>query len=181
MDPQQPVTVSISRKVIEGHEAEYEAWLHTVIELAAGFPGSQGASVLTPSPQTGGRYVVIYRFDTWEHADRWETSRVRESWVRKLEGITEGEAQFRRQTGLEFWFQLSDAPEQAPPPRHKMTVVLIVLVCLLGLAINAVLDALAPQIIGWKRVLVVALFQVLLLTYVIMPPVTKALRGWLFR
>ena len=91
---QQPVTVSVSRKVIPGKESEYEAWLSDISQVAAGFAGHMGVYVLRPSDATRGEYVAIYRFDTYEHALHWEESKERAAWIKKLAPLVEGESVF---------------------------------------------------------------------------------------
>ena len=72
----QPVTVSVSRKVIAGKEKEYEQWLGGISKAGAKYPGHLGVNVLRPCSATKGEYVVIYRFDSYENARRWEEGAV---------------------------------------------------------------------------------------------------------
>jgi len=176
-----PVTVSISRRVRPGQEAAYETWVHGIIDAASGFPGHQGVNVLRPSGQTDGQYVLIYRYDTWANCENWEQSQTRAAWVAKLSDIVEGEAQTRRVTGLEFWFDLPQVPVSAKAPQYKMAIVLIgvvfALVYPLQISIGPLLGALPHPL----QTLVIAVIQVLLMTYLVMPRVTQFLKGWLFR
>ncbi|MFA7429620.1 MAG: antibiotic biosynthesis monooxygenase [Rhodospirillaceae bacterium] len=175
-----PVTVSLARRVRPGREADYEAWISGVIAEAGNFPGHQGASVLRPR-RPGGEYVIIYRFDTYAHCKAWEESTARAHWLERLDDMIEGEPQVKRVTGLETWFDLPEVPATAKPSPHKMALVLMVVVFILVWALNLLLG---PFINNWPlplRVLAVAIIQVLLMTYVVMPKVTKMLRGWLFK
>lgn len=175
-----PVTVSLARRVQPGREADYEAWISGVIAEADGFPGHQGVNVLRPRAP-GGEYVIIYRFDTYAHCKAWEESPERAGWLERLEGMVVGEPEVKRVTGLETWFDLPEVPAAKKPPPHKMALVLIVVVFVLVWALNILL---APIMDGWPlpaRVLTVAVIQVLLMTYVVMPPVTRVLKGWLFK
>ncbi|MGC2856261.1 antibiotic biosynthesis monooxygenase [Novispirillum sp. DQ9] len=175
-----PVTVSLARRPRPGREADYEAWISGVIAAASPFPGHQGASVLRPRAP-GGEYVIIYRFDTYAHCRAWEESAQRAEWLAKLDDMVEGDAAVKRVTGLETWFDLPEVPAAAKPAPHKMALVLIVVVFVIVLLLNL---ALVPFIAGWPlplRILTVAVIQVLLMTYVVMPQVTRLLKGWLFR
>ena len=78
-----PVTVSISRSVKPGREAEFEEWESGIIEAASSFPGYQGANVLRPHPETKNEYVVIYRFDCYQRSKAWEESELRREWLDK--------------------------------------------------------------------------------------------------
>jgi len=175
-----PVTVSISRRVKPGRETDYEAWVRGVIDAASHFPGHMGVNVLRPSSKTGGRYVLIYRFDTWENGEAWEKSDARSHWVAKLPDLVEGETETRKVTGLEAWFELPDVPVQKPAPRWKMSVVLIVVVFVLVFPLQLIVLPLVPDWPHWTKTLLIAVIQVLLMTYLVMPRVTAALKSWLF-
>ena len=175
------ITVSISRRVKPGHEAQYECWISGVIEAASTYQGHLGTNVLRPGPTTNHEYVLIYRFDSYGNCQRWEKSLLRQQWLAKLDDMVEGDPITRRGTGLEFWFDLPDLPVQKHPSPHKMAVVLISVVFTLVLMFNL---ALAPWLEGmqlWQRVLVIVVLQVLLMTYLVMPRVTRLLQPWLYK
>lgn len=173
------ITVSISRKVKPGAEAEYELWISGVIQAAARYPGHLGTNVLRPGPATNYEYVLIYRFDNYQNCQNWEQSTLRQQWLDKLEGLVEGEATTRRGTGLEFWFDLPELPVQKPSPA-KMSLVLIVVVYVLVMALNLIFAPLLDQMNLWGRIFCVVLAQVLLMTYLVMPRVTRMLKNWLY-
>ncbi|KAA6183177.1 antibiotic biosynthesis monooxygenase [Thiohalocapsa marina] len=179
--PTDPVTVSVARKVLPGQESAYEAWLKRVTATASHFPGHLGANVLRPSAATGGEYVLIYRFDTYAHARDWELSAERDALVAEVAPLVEGEAVRKRVTGLEFWFDLPSVPVTAKPPPHKMALVLVVVVFTLVYGLNRLLEPLIGGLPDWLRLLVVIIIQVLLMTYLVMPRVTRLLKGWLYR
>jgi antibiotic biosynthesis monooxygenase (ABM) superfamily enzyme len=175
------ITVSISRRVKAGNEAQYELWISGVIEAASTYPGHLGTNVLRPGPMTNHEYVLIYRFDSYTNCQRWEKSALRQAWLAKLENMVEGEPVIRRGTGLEFWFDLPELPVKKHPSPHKMALVLISVVYTLVLMFNL---ALAPWLEGmqlWQRVLVIVVLQVLLMTYLVMPRVTRLLQPWLYK
>ncbi|MDF2180596.1 antibiotic biosynthesis monooxygenase [Neptuniibacter sp. CAU 1671] len=176
-----PVTVSISRRVKPGRESDYEQWISGVIEAAGEYPGHLGTSVLRPGPATRHEYVLIYRFDNYEHCQQWEQSYLRKQWLDKLEGMTEGDATTVRGTGLEFWFDLPELPAHQPPSPAKMALVLVVVVFVLIMGINLLFKPWLDLLPLWLHTLLVVIGQVLLMTYVVMPRVTKLLKNWLFK
>jgi len=176
-----PVTVGISRRVKPGFEQQYETWVSGITEAALSFPGHLGTNVLRPGPSTNHEYVQIYRFDNYRHCRDWEQSGVRREWLDKLEGMIEGEPVMRRGTGLEFWFDLPELPVQKHPSPHKMAIVLITVVYSLVLMFNIVLSGWLEGMPLWQRVLVIVVLQVLLMTYLVMPRVTRLLKGWLYK
>ncbi len=179
-DDGQPVTVSVSRKVIPGKEAAYEEWLSGISKAGAQYPGHMGVNVLRPCDATRGEYVVIYRFDNYENARRWEESDERASWVEKVKPLVVGEARRKRVTGLEFWFNLPSIPVTMTPSKHKMALVLFVVVYTLVLLISTLLEPILGPLPTWGKLLVVIPIQVLLMTYLVMPRVTSLLKNWIY-
>jgi len=176
---EEPVTVTISRKVKAGCEADYEAWASAVAKVAEKYPGNSGMTMLKPSPVTGGEYVMIVRFESYAHLMGWEQSEDRAHWLAKLDDIVEAES-VHRVTGLEFLFALPEAPVGKPPSPHKMAIVLCVVVFSLVLSFNLLLGDWLSTLPLLARVAFVVIAQVLLMTYIIMPQVTKLLKPWLF-
>lgn len=176
-----PVTVSISRRVKVGCEAAYEEWISGVVEAASTYPGHLGTNVLRPGPATNYEYVIIYRFDSYTHCQTWENSDLRRQWLGKLSELVEGEATTQRGTGLEFWFDLPELPPHKAASPAKMALVLIVVVYILVMAINLVFEPLLVGLSLWERTLFVVITQVLLMTFWVMPRVTKLLKRWLFK
>lgn len=173
------VTVSISRKIKAGSEQAYEAWVSGVIEAASSFPGHLGTNVLRPSAATRYEYVLIYRFDSYQNCQSWEESELRQQWLDRLDGLVEGCATTQRGTGLEFWFDLPELPIAKPAP-GKMALVLVVVVYVLVMALNILFDPLLDSMPMWLRTFCVVTAQVLLMTYLVMPHVTRLLKGWLY-
>lgn len=176
-----PVTVSIARRVRSGMEPEYERWLSGVISAAEGFPGHLGAYVLRPSAQTDNEYVIIYRFDTYAHCRAWERSEERQRWLDALGELVEGEPEVKAATGLEFWFDLPEVPVAAKPSPHKMAITLVAVVYVLLSAVQWVLAPLIAGLPSAMAMFIVVAIQVVLLTYIVMPQVTRLLKGWLYR
>lgn len=177
-DSEGPVTVIVNRRVKPGTEQWFEEWLHGIIAESMRFPGHLGVNVIRPPNAATGDYVLIFRFDTYAHLRAWEESPIRAEWATRAEQFTVGKLHIRRVTGLEHWF---DAPGQtAPPPRHKMVLVTVLgiypLLILLVPTLRSLLHGL-PELIA---ALVSALILVCLMTYVVMPLLTRLLAPWLF-
>ncbi len=179
-DCDDPVTVSVSRKVVPGREQDYEAWVRGISALAASFPGHQGVNVLRPSPATDNKYVVIYRFASYADSRKWEESSEREVWIDKLDGLAEGEPDYKKVTGLEFWFDLPEVPVAAKASPHKMALTLIVVVFCLVYALQLAVGSMLETWPLWARVLLAVSVQVILMTYLVMPRVTRLLKNWLY-
>jgi antibiotic biosynthesis monooxygenase (ABM) superfamily enzyme len=176
-----PVTLIFSRKVRRGREAEYKAWVAGVQRASRQVAGFLGASTMGPGA-AGNDYVSIVRFDTLDHLRLWEESELRREWLAKLPPDTvDGEAVTRRLDGLEFWFTAPGVATPVAPSPHKMALVLLVIVFALVALLTPLVRAALGDVPQLVRSAVMVTLQVGLMTYVIMPRVTRLLAGWLFR
>lgn len=178
---EQPITVSVSRKILPGKEAEYETWIKGIIKVSQMFPGHLGVNVLRPSNATNGEYVIIYKYDSYEHACGWEKSPERKEWLAKVKAISVGEDKRKRVTGLEFWFDLPSISVALVPVKHKMALVLFCVVYLMVLTLATLFEPILHNLPFWAKLLFIIPTQVILMTYVIMPNVTKLLKSWLYK
>ncbi len=176
-----PVTVSIARKIKHGYEKEYEQWEKNVINEASRFPGYLGTNFLRPNSATQNKYIIIYRFDSYQNACNWEDSGIRQEWLEKLEPILVGEAIRQKKTGLEVWFELPEIEAAKPAPRYKMAIVLTVVLYFLSISLNLILKPLLVNVPLPANILIILLINVILMTWVIMPKLTYWLRNWLFK
>tara|TARA_R110002074_G_scaffold152936_1_gene307607 strand:- start:171033 stop:171590 length:558 start_codon:yes stop_codon:yes gene_type:complete len=181
--PDTPVTVSIARKVRPGAEAQYEDWLRRIAEVATHFPGHQGVHVLKPSTKTGGEYVLIVGFSSYTRQKAWEESTERQQFLDELDAqkLIEGDTEIKKVSGLEFWFTLPEVPTHAVANRHKMALVLTVVVFTLLLAINLIFGRWLNELPIALKLAIMVTGQVILMTYLVMPAVTRQLKGWLYR
>ena len=173
------VTVIVKRKVRPEHQLQFEQWSHGVIEEAARFDGHLGATLLTPDV-TGGENLLLFRFDSPQHLAAWNRSPVKEEWLARISDITVGEIASKQIAGLEFWFRAPGIPPGAAPARYKMAIVTMIGIYPLSLALTTLLGRwLAPFPI-YARGLVITVAMVGLMTYPVMPLLTRWFRRWLF-
>jgi antibiotic biosynthesis monooxygenase (ABM) superfamily enzyme len=172
-----PITVAVTRDVIPGRERDYEEWTRHAVSASARY-GATGHTFLIPDAGVPTRRVLIAQFPSEDAVRAWDQSEDRERIVRQAERFSGLDIQ--RATGLEAWFTLPGQRAVVPPPRWKQLLAtllgaypLVVLLCAFIL----------PRIAGWPLLLRSAALPVVLLTlmtYVIMPPLTRFLRGWLY-
>ena len=175
----EPVTVVVRRRVRAGSEQVYETWLDRLTQEAQHLPGYLGAQFQKPAT-AGAPYVSIFRFDGLDALEAFETSEMRRRYLAEIAPHVAADAVWEKTTGLEVWFEAPKGTVVAQPSPHRMAFVLVVVVFLLVLLLNLVL---APLIGGWPlplRLLITVILQVLLMTYVIMPRVTRLLAAWIF-
>jgi uncharacterized protein len=175
-----PVTTTVTRRVKPGHEPFYEQFLEAIIAAASRFPGHLGAEVFRPQHAAAGPYRVVYRFDTTQHLRAWLDSPEHAAWLERAEPHVIGPLRRQVLTGLEGWFTLPTQPETPPPPRYKMAILTWVTIFPL---ITLVVAATAPLIGGLPlvgRLAVTTLVTVSLMTWVVMPQMTRLLHRWLY-
>jgi uncharacterized protein len=175
-----PVTTTVTRRVKPGHEAFYEQFLEGIIAAASRFPGHLGVEVFRPESAAIGEYRTVYRFDTGEHLRAWLDSDEHAAWHERAEPHVIGPAHTSFVTGLESWFTLPDRPGTPPPPPYKMALLTWITIFPL---ISGIVLATGPLLEGLPVVLrlgIITAMTVPLMTWVVMPRVTRLLRGWLY-
>lgn len=175
-----PVNLVIRRRVRRGHEDAYEALISEGLGLLNAIPGHRGTGVIRPAPGEA-EYTLISRFDSFRSAADWELSPQRTEWLARVEPYVDTLVSFEKQPGLEFWFTPPAAPALRQPPRWKMW--LLTLIALYPVSVGSGL-LLATVVGHWPLLLKAApqmLVVVTLMTYVVMPTVTRWAAGWLSR
>jgi antibiotic biosynthesis monooxygenase (ABM) superfamily enzyme len=174
-----PVTTTVTRRIKPGHEAAYEAFLAGISGAARAFPGYLGVEVFRPASGPGGEYRIVYRFDSAAHLHAWLDAPQHAAWLERAEPHVAGPMRTQVLVGLEGWFTLPSQPG-VPPPRYKMAVVTWVTIFPL---ITGVVVATAPLLGSLPLVVRLAVTSgvtVPLMTWVVMPRVTRLLHRWLY-
>jgi len=178
-----PVTVIVTRKARKEKIREFEEWMDGIIHEAMKFEGHMGVNIIRPSDLSNPEYVIIFRFNTYENLVKWEKSEIRKEWLKKSKNLTEGEPVVEMQTGLEFWFTprsgTSSNELAAPPPRYKMAIVTGGIIFIMINTLLPLIRQLTVDLHFLLSTLVAIAIMVTLMTYVIMPSVTRMLRPWL--
>ena len=188
-----PVTVIVRRIAKKDKIKEFEEWLSGISKEVSRQEGSMGIDIIKPTPNISNKskpeYVIIFRFNTYENLDKWEKSPIRHEWLQKGRKLAESDYDVQKLTGLEFWFTPYFKDESSPmiplkpPPRYKMVIVTIPVISILLMTLVPQIHFLTEMLsIPFPIRLVIALtITVLLMTYVIMPLLTKLLKPWLFK
>jgi antibiotic biosynthesis monooxygenase (ABM) superfamily enzyme len=175
----EPVTTILTWQVRPGRQQQFEEWTHGITRCARRFPGNEGVSWLRP--EGGHRYHAVLRWSDPHRLAAWLDSAERADWHRRIEDVaTEISSERQSTTGMETWFSLPGTTVQAPP-RWKM-----VLATFLGAYPCTLLIQwlLAPRTADWPLPLRAAVFPLVLLpvlTYLVMPRLSRLLRLWLYR
>ncbi|MFN3956170.1 MAG: antibiotic biosynthesis monooxygenase [Tepidimonas ignava] len=175
--------VLVSRRARPGHESALETTWEQLSAAAASFPGYLGGQLIRPSAQgetdDERLYHMLFAFDSEDHLRQWQQSPARALGLKALEPHVEGREVVRELSGLDHWFTPHQAQQQHPPPRWKVAVV-----SWLGIypTVLVLFLTVAPWLGNWPlplRVALITALVVLIMTWVVAPALTKALRGWL--
>lgn len=172
----EPIHVAITRRVKPGCEAEFQAALKEFITASFANTGVHGVGMLVPPPgSVSPEFGILRTFANEQDRDAFYNSPMFNAWKVRIAPLIEGEPIYRQLTGLEAWFR----SPQNPPPRWKMAIAtyLGVVPVIMGLSLT-----LGPLIRYWNFVLnnlVFNAFVVVLLTWVVMPLITRILHRWL--
>ncbi|MBT8492483.1 MAG: antibiotic biosynthesis monooxygenase, partial [Deltaproteobacteria bacterium] len=163
-------------KVTPGKVALFEKWQGGISEACLAFPGYLGTEVIRP---VGGShdFVVIFRYDTYEHLESWMSSAVRAEWIARTSEFSEEPPRVDFHS-LEFWFS-PERHQGRAPARYKMALVTFAVIWpLVHFVPRLVSDRLGGASLV-SEVTSVGII-VLLMTYVVMPTATWALRPLLY-
>lgn len=175
-----PFTTVVRRTIKPGMEQAFEEWLRGIMRDAMVFEGHLGAGVVRPSSRSRPEYVIVFHFDTYENLMAWETSEIRRGWVQRVQPLITGETSVQRMTGLEYWFTVPDHPGIAPPPRYKMAVVTWLALFPIVMIVPPLILRFLGAVPWWGQVMIVAAMMVLVMTYVVMPQMTRIFSFWLY-
>ena len=169
----------VRRRAKPGCEKAYEEVIRAMFEAARRFPGYAAAELIPPAA-AGGEYQIIQRFATEADLARWNASEERLIWLERLAELAEGDPEYRLLTGLDAWFAPTAVAPKLPL-RWRMTVV-----SWLGIfpTVALLLWFVAPLLAPLPFLLRTALFTALvalLMSYLVMPRLTRWMAWWLRR
>jgi antibiotic biosynthesis monooxygenase (ABM) superfamily enzyme len=171
------ITVVVTCDVRPGRERDYAEWAHRVVSATTRY-GATGDTILTPDAAVPTRRVLIVQFADEEGLRGWDQSEERNRLVREAGEFSS--LHIQRATGLETWFTLPGERAIIPPPRWKQLLVTLVRAYPLVVLLLAFV---LPWVAGWPLLLRAAVLPIVLLslmTYVVMPQLTRILQGWLY-
>ncbi|MCD8138679.1 MAG: antibiotic biosynthesis monooxygenase [Planctomycetaceae bacterium] len=177
------VSFIIKHKVKPGRHDDYEAWLHKTINVAAQQPGHMGAHVAKPVDGDD-TYQIAVRFANRAEAEHWMQSPERKQLIDEVMDLIQEPETLDIRSGIDYWFTAATR-NHVSPPRWKQWLLTLSAVWPLSMLLPWILDRLyaaVPQLgVFGVRHLIQGMCLVFLLTYVVMPPYTKAVSKWLSR
>ena len=168
--------VAITRTVRPGHEEEFEERVAELSLAVEREPGVGGAYLLRPSEEGSRDYGILRTFSGEASRDRFYASEAYRRFEAAIEPIVEGPARRRDIRGLEGFFV---TPSAGGPPAWKMALVTWIVV---NPAVYGS-SKLVTLVLGPRHELVELLvgntIVVVLLTWVLLPMMTRMFAKWL--
>jgi antibiotic biosynthesis monooxygenase (ABM) superfamily enzyme len=178
------VTVAITRRADPSRTAEMDAWVRAGAALAEDFPGFLGTGWVRPEIGST-EWHMLYRFADAEALLEWEESPQRQWWLSSAQGMVE-HTRVERRTGIEGWF---DPPREhqvdepagvpQPPPRWKQAVTIWLGFFPLSVLAAVTIGRLLVDVNVVLRTLATTLCLTPIMTYLVLPQVTRSLQWWL--
>lgn len=172
------LTVVVRRTVQPGRESAFEEAMQTFIAETACFAGSEAFHVVRPTPPSR-EYLILHRFSNFEARRAFVATESYAAWMNRLRELCEADPEIEEHAGIALWF--TQPSTHRAPPRWKMALVTF-------LGVYPLTSVLPRTFGGWLpgvHPLVVNVFAtgsiVALLTWVVMPFLTRTFAGWLFR
>ncbi len=174
-----PITVSITRTVKPGCEAAFERALHEFVQRSLALPGQLGVHIMRPAPGSASReYGIVRKFASRDALAAFRTSPEYLEWNQTALDLTEGSGRAEELCGLESWFTPPGAALR-PLPKWKMALVTLGGVFPTSLLLGETVGRWTrdwPQLTG---ALVFAAVMVALLTWIVMPLLSRLFHHWL--
>ena len=169
------VTLISAVRLRQGTEEAHRR-LHENAVAAAGAGGGLVRHQLIPAlagaqPET----VALLTFHSRDALDRWMRSAKRRDILRAMSALTESERTVNVVGGYAGWF----SPPGAAPKQWKQAIAVVAGLIPVSLLVTAVRQSIAPDIPLWVLVPLNAVANVAILTWLVMPLITRALRRWL--
>ncbi len=179
MNPQDPVTVVVTHRVVAGFEKSYEEWAQGITQAARTFDLALGVNLIRPQTSASPEYVIIFKFSSREAMSRWEASDERRQWAERRRLFTIDEPTVHHHYGWDYWFSLPSNASVAPP-KYKMAFITWISIYPLALFMPMLLRPVTQHFHVAIEVLIVAAVIVPLMAWVIMPFMIRIFSKWLY-
>jgi antibiotic biosynthesis monooxygenase (ABM) superfamily enzyme len=177
----EPVTIMFTDHVKPDKIAQYEAWSAGTHGDAKRFPGYVSVDVIRPNENSHPEYTTLVKFDNCENLKHWRDSASLTTWLEQLPVLLSGNTYAQTSVGLQLWFDRPNIPQMlTEPPLWKQVAIGVMCVYPLILLLNWILEPIVSVFPEKLALLLNVISLSALLTYPVMPWVTRLLRPWLY-
>ena len=179
-DSTAPLTVVVSRRVRKGQQEAFEALSSQMTERASRFPGYLGTAMFRPASPDDPEYRIVFKFRDRETLTAWEESEERAELLEQIESLLVQPSEREVISGIVTWFTLPGQNPVQPPPKWKMTIVSWLALYPAVTLVFVIFGDLLAQVPLLLRTMIVTIVVMGLMSYVLMPRMTKWFAFWLF-
>lgn len=177
----EPATVLITRQPKPGREAELEAVIEDLGEAVGKSPGFMGMDVVRPTENGAKEFHIVLRFKSRNSLASWENSPQCKQLIARADRLTEPQSKrVERVNGLEAWFALPGRDGGATIPKWKTAIISMIGIYPLVLFLPELIKPLTSQFPKWFGTLIQVIVLSVLMTWVMMPLITRILKSWLY-
>jgi antibiotic biosynthesis monooxygenase (ABM) superfamily enzyme len=177
----EPVTTMFTELVKPDKTDEFEAWSTGIHGDIKQFPGFLGVDVIRPDESNHPEYITLVKFDNCENLMRWKESPNLAKWLEKLLNLLISDSHAQECAGLDLWFDRPNIPQKLKePPFWKQVAIGVICVYPLIMLLRWALEPVTGGLPGSIALLLNEVILSALLTYPVMPWVTRLLRPWLY-
>jgi antibiotic biosynthesis monooxygenase (ABM) superfamily enzyme len=173
-----PVTAVSSVRVRPGKEDAYRELHGELLDRLHRFDGFLRWDLFEPVPDVQDAWVAVFAFDTREHLDAWLASDDRRGILERMAPLVEGDRTVNVLGGFAGWFADSGAPSVRT---WKQATVVLAALFPTALGLTLLREWLLPDVGLVLGVFLGNAVGVAILSWVLMPPLTRWLGPWLRR
>jgi antibiotic biosynthesis monooxygenase (ABM) superfamily enzyme len=172
----------ISEIVKPGSQQDFETWSKRINKVVAQQSGFISSDILRPRDKNHLEYIIIIRFETYDTLNDWKTSETFKTIFKEVKPHLVSHQSQQQSHGIEQWFELPEHEiHQAKKPAfYKLVVMGIIAVYPLVLLSNLALAPITHNLPYWLVVLLSVVFISVLMTWPVMPLISKILSPWLY-
>lgn len=176
------VGLVISEVVRPERVREYEEWSAGISAAAMKATGFRMRQVIEPRNSKHLEYLIVLKFDSLEHMNHWHESEECRAWLSKGEELFEHRTEHDPGEGVELWYSRPDTAVGSPPFWKQVVIGTLAVypsIILLRILTTPILGPLNlhPDV----NLLISVVLLSCLLTWPLMPWLTRLLRPWLYR
>ena len=172
----------ISEIVKPRHQQEFETWSKGINKVVAEQPGFISSDILRPRDKNHLEYIIIIRFETSDTLETWKASETFKTIFKKAEPYLVSHQSQMQSHGIEQWFELPEheTHQTTKPAFYKLVTMGIIAVYPLVLLSNFAIGPFTQEFPYWLAILLSVIFISVLMTYPVMPLISKILSNWLY-
>jgi uncharacterized protein len=172
------VTAVMTQRVRAGAEERFRETHARLALTMQRFDGFLRSDLLEPVPGVQDDHVIVFSFASKADLDRWLASDERRALLAELAPLIEGDRTLNVVGGYAGWFPGGEAPQ---PRRWKQAAAVLLALFPTTLTLGLLQRWLVPEVHWVPALLVSNVIGITVLTWLLMPLVTRLLHDWLRR